>query len=194
MTRQQKGILLLVFMVSTLFIAARYNHTKSSSTSTGVVISQNAPDPIPVSAPARPTEKARVVVRTVVEFNGCHHSDIMLLANINALRANEGLNPYRINGTLNHSAKLKSAHIKAHNYWAHVAPDGTTPWDFFNEVGYKYEVAGENLARNFTCDEQMLSAFMDSPTHRDNILNPNYQEIGIGREGDIVTLHFGLAR
>lgn len=193
MTRQQKGFLLLVFMVSALFIAARYNHTKSSSTATGAVISQNAPDPKPVPTPTRP-ETARVVVKTVVELNGCHHDDFILLATINDLRANEGLKPYAINGTLNHSARLKSAHIIAKGYWAHVAPDGTTPWDFFNEVGYKYETAGENLARNFSCDEQMVSAFMESPTHRDNILNPYYKEIGIGREGDIVTLHFGLAR
>ena len=72
------------------------------------------------------------------------------------------------------------------DYWAHVAPDGTQPWSFFARFGYKYRYAGENLARDFSSAGAVVDAWMNSPTHRDNILNPKYKEIGIGiTEGDL---------
>jgi uncharacterized protein YkwD len=72
------------------------------------------------------------------------------------------------------------------DYWAHVAPDGTQPWKFFSQFGYKYRFAGENLARDFSNANDAVNAWMNSPTHKDNILNPKYKEIGIGiTEGDL---------
>ena len=72
------------------------------------------------------------------------------------------------------------------DYWAHVAPDGTQPWKFFTSFGYKYRYAGENLARDFSNASSAMDAWMNSPTHKENILNPKYKEIGIGVvEGDL---------
>ena len=68
----------------------------------------------------------------------------------------------------------------AKGYWAHFAPDGTSPWSFFIKFGYKYRYAGENLARDFSNASSAVDAWMNSPTNRENILNPNYREIGIG--------------
>jgi hypothetical protein len=68
----------------------------------------------------------------------------------------------------------------AKGYWAHFAPDGTSPWSFFLKFGYKYKYAGENLARDFSDASSAVNAWMNSPTHKENILNPNYKEIGIG--------------
>lgn len=97
----------------------------------------------------------------------------------NKKRMDEGLVPLTINVKLNEAARRKAADMFAFNYWAHVSPSGRSPWVFFQEVGYKYVYAGENLARDFLDSEGAVSAWMNSPTHRDNLLNFHYREIGV---------------
>ncbi|MBM3205495.1 hypothetical protein FJZ41_01425 [Candidatus Shapirobacteria bacterium] len=97
----------------------------------------------------------------------------------NQKRAEQGLNPLTVNGQLNEAAQRKAGDMFAFNYWSHVSPSGRSPWSFFQEVGYKYLFAGENLARDFMNSDAVVSAWMNSPTHRDNILNGNYKEIGL---------------
>jgi hypothetical protein len=87
----------------------------------------------------------------------------------------------------------------AKNYWAHNSPTGTTPWDFITASGYKYVVAGENLAKNFSTSQAVVNAWMASPTHKDNIVKPSYKEIGFavvngtlnGEETTLVVQMFG---
>ena len=67
----------------------------------------------------------------------------------------------------------------AENYWAHNSPSGKSPWVWFKEAGYSYVYAGENLAKDFGDTSRMMSAWMASPTHKDNIVNPKYTEIGL---------------
>ena len=64
------------------------------------------------------------------------------------------------------------------DYWAHNAPDGTTPWVFIKNTGYNYIYAGENLARGFNSASDVINAWMNSPEHRQNVLSPNYQNVG----------------
>jgi len=97
----------------------------------------------------------------------------------NQKRAENGLPPLVLNDKLNEAAQRKAGDMFAFNYWAHVSPSGRTPWSFFQEVGYKYLYAGENLARDFMDSEAVVEAWMNSPSHRDNLLNPNYKEIGL---------------
>lgn len=68
----------------------------------------------------------------------------------------------------------------AKSYWAHFAPDGKTPWDFVRQAGYNFTAAGENLARDFGGVDPMISAWLASPTHRENLLSSNFTEIGVG--------------
>ena len=103
-----------------------------------------------------------------------------VLDQTNQQRIQTGLEALRYSDTLSKSAQAKAEHMFANNYWAHNAPDGTTPWDFFKQVDYQYQIAGENLAKDFYDTSSMMSAWMKSPTHRDNIVNPKYKEIGIG--------------
>jgi hypothetical protein len=98
----------------------------------------------------------------------------------NSQRASQGLPPLQANAQLTQAAIAKANHMFANNYWAHVAPDGTTPWVFIKNSGYGYAVAGENLARDFDTTGSMLSAWMASPTHKDNIMHQKYAEIGVG--------------
>jgi hypothetical protein len=111
----------------------------------------------------------------------------------NQQRASSGLEPLQTNASLNDAAKLKAQDMFEKDYWAHFAPDGTSPWYFFGLVDYKYTWAGENLARDFATSSGVVAAWMDSSGHRDNILSPNFSEIGIAvvngnLEGEDTTL------
>lgn len=89
-------------------------------------------------------------------------------------------------GLLNHSAILdlaaekKAKDMIQNSYFAHTSPAGVKPWFWFNEVKYNYTYAGENLAMNFVEAEDALEAWMNSPSHRENILSKNFEDIGIG--------------
>ncbi len=102
-----------------------------------------------------------------------------VIEDTNQKRAEKGLSPLTINSKLNEAAQRKAGDMFAFNYWAHTSPSGRTPWAFFQEVGYKYLYAGENLARDFMDSDSVVEAWMNSPTHKDNLLNPNYKEIGL---------------
>lgn len=98
----------------------------------------------------------------------------------NVQRAANGLQPLSENSTLDSAALAKGNDMLTKGYWAHFAPDGTSPWSFFLSFGYKYKYAGENLARDFSNANDAVNAWMNSPTHRENILNSNYRDVGIG--------------
>lgn len=103
-----------------------------------------------------------------------------VLTQTNIQRQNNGLPPLQYNSVLSVSATNKANDMFTNNYWAHTSPTGTTPWDFFKAVDYHYSVAGENLARDFYDTESLMNGWMNSPTHKANIINSKYQEIGIG--------------
>lgn len=121
-------------------------------------------------------------------YNGAHGGNVLgteaqittnsLLAATNAQRVNNGEQPLTLNAKLNAAAKLKVQNMFADQYWAHTAPDGTTPWHWFTAAGYDYSDAGENLAKDFSTSISTVSAWMASPTHRANILNSKYQDVG----------------
>jgi hypothetical protein len=97
----------------------------------------------------------------------------------NQKRAEQGLSPLVVNGQLNEAAQRKAGDMFAFNYWSHVSPSGRDPWSFFQEAGYRYLYAGENLARDFMDSQAVIDAWMNSSSHKDNVLNKNYQEIGV---------------
>lgn len=117
----------------------------------------------------------------------------------NQQRAQNGLPPLVLNEKLSVSARAKGENMIAENYWSHVSPSGTQPWYFFSQSGYNYRHAGENLARDFPTASAAMTAWMASPTHRDNILSPRYEDVGIavmdgqldGRETTLIVSHFG---
>lgn len=117
----------------------------------------------------------------------------------NEKRAENGLSALSYNTTLAQAALAKGNDMINKNYWAHVAPDGTQPWAFFLNAGYKYKYAGENLARDFNDSVSTVNAWMTSPSHKENMLSPNYKEIGValvngsltGSETTLVVQFFG---
>ena len=98
---------------------------------------------------------------------------------INKEREYRGIPSLRENDELNQAAMKKSADMITRNYFEHYA-FGLNPWDFIVDAGYDYLYAGENLAMDFDTSEGMVRSWMQSTTHRINILNPDFNETGIG--------------
>lgn len=97
----------------------------------------------------------------------------------NADRAGEGLHGLSVNPTLVAAAQLKANDMAAKGYFSHNTPDGKTPWYWFGEAGYEFSYAGENLAVFFGDSADVARAWMNSPSHRANILSSSFTEIGI---------------
>lgn len=124
-----------------------------------------------------------------------------LLAGTNAQRTAAGLSALTLNQKLSVAAANKAADMFAKGYWAHNSPTGATPWEFISGAGYKYTVAGENLAKNFGNSQGVVDAWMASPTHRANIVKSSYREVGFavvngvlnGEETTLVVQMFGTA-
>ncbi len=101
-----------------------------------------------------------------------------LLDQTNNARASEGLTALVLDEKLSNAAYLKANDMIARQYWAHNAPDGTQPWKWYSDVGYNYSYAGENLAKNFSSSQSVISAWLNSQTHRENILKSQYRDVG----------------
>jgi len=110
-----------------------------------------------------------------------------LLVMTNEKRQETGLSPLTMDSSLAEAASRKADDMFSKNYWAHIAPDGTTPWYFIRSSGYEYVYAGENLARGYTTSTDVINAWMASPSHRENILSPNYKEIGFSIKDGTLT-------
>jgi len=125
-----------------------------------------------------------------------------LLSSTNSKRTEAGLAPLNLNQKLSDAAQQKAQDMFANNYWAHTSPTGKTPWDFITKSGYSYSVAGENLAKNFSTSQAVVDAWMASPTHKDNIIKPQYRDVGFavingkinGEETTLVVQMFGSSR
>ncbi len=104
----------------------------------------------------------------------------VLLSGTNTQRANNGVGALTINSKLNTSAQAKANDMIARDYWAHNTPDGNEPWVFFDAAGYSYTKAGENLAYGFATSNDTIIGWMNSPSHKANLLDPKFTEVGFG--------------
>lgn len=98
---------------------------------------------------------------------------------VNQDRQAAGLQPLTVNPVLAKAADLKAEDMAKNGYFGHVSPTGTSTAYWFSAVKYKYLYAGENLAVNYDDSKTVEQAWMDSITHRDNILNDKFSEIGV---------------
>lgn len=119
----------------------------------------------------------------------------------NQTRIANGVAALTENPKLDQSAKLKAQNMFQEDYWAHYAPSGKSPWYWFDQAGYVYTLAGENLARDFDTSQGVIDGWMNSPTHRANMLAPGYKDIGMavvngvlqGHQTTLVVQHFGTS-
>lgn len=94
--------------------------------------------------------------------------------------------PLSAHAGLEAAAAAKAQHIFANQYWAHFAPDGTSPWFFMDSAGVNYISAGENLAKGFSSSQDVSNGWNNSPTHFDNVVG-DYSHFGISvRSGELL--------
>lgn len=123
----------------------------------------------------------------------------VLIDQTNEERLDNNLSELDLNPLLTASAQLKADDMADGAYFAHTSPTGLSPWYWFQQAGYKFNYAGENLAVNFRDSSSVTKAWMNSPTHRANIVGQNYEEVGIatatgkykGKTTTYVAQHFG---
>lgn len=123
--------------------------------------------------------------------------DLVSLTNLE--RAKYNLKPLLVNERLELASELKAKDMSNFGYFDHVSPAGVTPWYWFRQADYVYSHAGENLAVSFSTSQGLFNAWINSPTHRKNILSPHFNEIGIssvpgerkGKKTVYVVQHFG---
>ena len=107
-------------------------------------------------------------------------SQELIISEVNPDRQIAGLSLLKTNEKLTEAAQLKAEDMIARDYFSHVGPDGEAPWVWFEQVGYNYATAGENLAIDFYDPSVLEKAWLASPSHRRNIMNEYFTDIGIG--------------
>ena len=105
---------------------------------------------------------------------------VQILALVNNVRTARGLVPMRLNASLNTAAQTHSAAQAASGTIFHVAPDGSNPGDRIATTGYRFSTWGENVAAGYRTAATVMDAWMSSPGHCRNILNPGLTELGVG--------------
>jgi uncharacterized protein YkwD len=131
-----------------------------------------------------------LILLFAVQTKSVDASSDPVVARINEIRIENKLRALIQNGLLNNSATNKACDLRDRNYWSHTTPEGKKFWDFFDEVGYRFVYAGENLAKN--CSEMhCIELWFDSIPHRNIMLGRNYRDIGVGRCGTYTVIHLG---
>lgn len=98
----------------------------------------------------------------------------------NLERSKKRLKTFSISGVLEKAAQKKAEDMAQKQYFSHIGLDNKEPWKWIQEENYAYAMAGENLAVSFNHPENVIAAWMNSSSHRDNILNSDFSEMGIG--------------
>lgn len=106
--------------------------------------------------------------------------EVIRLCNIE--RQKNGLKPLTENWELSRVARIKSQDMAQKNYFSHTSPTYGSPFAMMTNFGIQYRSAGENIAMGQRSAQEVVKAWMASSGHRQNILNPNFNEIGVGLE------------
>lgn len=117
---------------------------------------------------------------TVPTMQGIKSLESQVVKLVNVERSKQGLQPLTENWQLSRVARYKSADMAAKNYFSHTSPTYGSPFRMMESFGIKYSSAGENIAYGQKTPQQVMTAWMNSPGHRSNIMSPSYTQIGVG--------------
>ncbi|MET7300673.1 CAP domain-containing protein [Embleya sp. NPDC005575] len=115
---------------------------------------------------------------------------------VNQERAKAGCSALTVNTKLTAAALQHSQDMAAHANMSHTGSDGSDPGERITRAGYTWKTYGENIAYGYSTAQQVMTGWMNSPGHRQNILNCAFKEIGVGLAGpnSYWTQDFGTAR
>lgn len=105
-------------------------------------------------------------------------AEVLRLVNIE--RSKSGLRPLTMNWELSRIARYKSQDMINKNYFSHISPTYGSPFNMMENFGLKFSAAGENIAMGQKTPAEVVTAWMNSPGHRANILNTSYTQLGVG--------------
>ncbi|MGL6113898.1 MAG: CAP domain-containing protein [Cetobacterium sp.] len=105
-----------------------------------------------------------------------------ILTLVNKERIKHGISPLKLNKKLNKIALNKSNDMAKYNYFSHTSPNLGSPFDQMKKNKIHYIIAGENIAKGQNTPEYVFKMWMESKGHRKNILNPRFDEMGIGKD------------
>lgn len=139
-----------------------------------------------------------------IDVSAENNSEAVTLENLlqahNEYRKSEGVAELKLNNLLNISSNKKGVVMLDNQCWSHYCPPGKSPWDFFDDASYDYIYAGENLAEGYYSIDSLMQAWINSKTHRDNIIKPEFTEVGFSilygnylnnSNNILVVAHFG---
>lgn len=107
-----------------------------------------------------------------------------IVAAMNRERAAHGLGPLRLESRLSLAAEDRVGDMLRKRYFDHVSPDGVEPFTWVSARGYRYRLIGENLALGYRTSQSVVTGWMNSPGHRENILTGGFNEVGIAFAGE----------
>lgn len=120
---------------------------------------------------------------------------------INAHRKEKQLSSLRVNQALELSSRKKLEDMRVHNYWRHENTQGVMDWSIFDQSGYHYSVAGENLSFANNSAWSVFDSWVNSPIHNEQLLKAEYEDMGVaidcenyresGEKKCAVVLHLG---
>lgn len=106
--------------------------------------------------------------------------ELRVVTLVNQQRANNGLPALKLNWEVSRVARYKSQDMIDKKYFDHQSPTYGSPFNMMENFGIKFSAAGENIAYGQKTPEAVMNSWMNSPGHRSNILNPTYNQIGVG--------------
>ncbi|HEY9887183.1 MAG TPA: CAP domain-containing protein [Candidatus Obscuribacterales bacterium] len=98
----------------------------------------------------------------------------------NQFRAKNGLGTLSMDGDLTEAAQAHTEDMALNDYFSHYGKNGSKPWDRAQAAGYETGIVGENIGMGYFTPKAIVDAWIASPSHRDAMLNPRYNEIGVG--------------
>lgn len=126
-------------------------------------------------APQAPTEQEKPVEQgQLSQFE----QKVVELTNVE--RSKQGLAPLQADVELSKVARDKSKDMQTRNYFDHTSPTYGSPFDMMRSYGINYQSAGENIAKGQQSPQEVVTAWMNSQGHRENILSNNFTHIGVG--------------
>ncbi|MGW6824404.1 CAP domain-containing protein [Streptomyces sp. NPDC055005] len=147
------------------------------------------PAPVPPTAPVATTQPTSPTVPS-------SGPAAEVVALVNQERAKAGCSALTVNAKLTTAALNHSKDMAAHSNMSHTGSDGSDPGARITRAGYGWMTYGENVAYGYSTPEQVMNGWMNSPGHRENILNCAFKEIGVGlaEPNSYWTQDFGAAR
>ncbi len=145
--------------------------TPIDTESNTIVLNESSPVP---ATPTSPTPESAALPPTINPLI----EEVVALTN--SYRSQHGLQLLTLNMNLSESAQVHSEDMALSDFFSHTGSNGTRVSDRTKSAGYQSSYVGENIAAGYITAEEVVRGWMNSPGHRENILNPNYKEVGIG--------------